>query len=69
MDILDAVRAEIAASGKSQGQIAREANLPQPTVNRIANGRMRPQSSTIEKLCAALPGLPARIAENLRRAS
>jgi transcriptional regulator with XRE-family HTH domain len=70
MDILDAVQAEIVASGKSQSEIAREADLPQPTVNRLVNGKVKhPGSATVEKLSRALPGLPARIAENLGRAS
>jgi transcriptional regulator with XRE-family HTH domain len=69
MDILDVVREEIAASGKAQSEIARDSGVPQPTVNRIANGRTRPSYGTVQKLCRALPRLASRLAEDLQRAS
>jgi DNA-binding Xre family transcriptional regulator len=70
MDIAEVVRAQIAASGKPESEIARDAELPQPTVNRIANGKLTNlTTATLQKLCKGVPGLNDAIADGLRRAS
>jgi transcriptional regulator with XRE-family HTH domain len=69
MDIDERVRAAIAASGQTQADIARAAGLPSATVNRIANGKRRACTRSLNALCGVLPGLADAVAEELRRAS
>jgi transcriptional regulator with XRE-family HTH domain len=69
MDFDAMIRAKIAASGKSERQIAEETGLPQPTVNRISTGRHSASTATLRKLCRVIPGLADAVAEGLHRAS
>jgi transcriptional regulator with XRE-family HTH domain len=55
MELIERIQQAAQASGKSQAQIAGDSGLPQPTINRILNGkRPNPTWETLQKLRRAL---------------